>query len=472
MPLRFHNTLTRRKDLFEPLEPGRVRLYTCGPTVHDRVHIGNFRTFLFEDVLRRYLRYSGYEVTQVMNITDVDDKIIRKARAAGVPIGAFTAEFTRLFFEDAAALGIEPAEHYPRATEYVPEMVRLAMRLRDRGVTYERDGSLYFRIASFPGYGKLSGIDLGGARDGARVDSDEYEKEDPKDFVIWKAHREGEAWWDGELGPGRPGWHLECSAMAMELLGESFDIHTGGVDNVFPHHENEIAQSESATGRPFARYWLHAQHLVVGDRKMAKSVGNVLALRDLLEQGADPLAVRYLLIAAHYRSPMQFTTDALAQASAAVGRLADLHGRLRAAAGAEEVERAGEADVAAEAGLSQRAEASFREALDDDLNTPRALAVVFGFLREVHSRLDAGVPTAAAATWLVRLREWDRVLGVLRCSPAEVPQGIAALLREREEARAQRDYARSDELRKTIQERGYAVEDTPEGPRVKNLGAT
>jgi cysteinyl-tRNA synthetase len=452
------------KEELVPLEPGRVRMYTCGPTVHDRIHVGNFRTFLFEDVLRRTLRRAGYAVTQVMNITDVDDKIIRKAREAGVTIGAYTAAYTRLFFEDARRLGIEPAEHYPRATDYVPQMVRLVERLRERGHTYERDGSVYFRIASFPGYGKLSGVDLSASLDGARVDADEYDKDDPKDFVLWKAAKPGEDAWDTPLGRGRPGWHLECSAMAMELLGESFDIHTGGVDNIFPHHENEIAQSESATGRPLARLWLHAQHLTVGETKMAKSLGNFVTLGELIEQGHDPLAVRYLLISAHYRTPQRFGDEGLAQAAAALERLRDLRDRL--------VEAAGDAAPSeAPDPVIDEAEEGFADALADDLNTPRALAAVFGFVRASNTLLDEGMEPDRAAAHLAALRSWDEVLGVLGEPAAAEPPEIASLVREREDARSRRDFARSDAIRRTLEERGWLVEDTPSGPRLKKVPA-
>jgi cysteinyl-tRNA synthetase len=494
--LRFHNTLSGTKELFEPLTPGEVRMYTCGPTVHDRIHVGNFRTFLFEDVLRRYLRYSGYRVTHVMNITDVEDKIIRKAREAGVTIAEYTQTFTRLFFEDLRALGAEEVEHYPRATAYVPQMVALIRRLTERGHTYAREGSIYFRISTFPGYGKLSKIDLSGSRDGVRIDADEYEKEDPKDFVLWKAPKPGEHFWESELGPGRPGWHIECSAMAMAFLGESFDIHAGGVDNIFPHHENEIAQSESATGKPFARYWLHAQHLLMGERKMAKSLGNFVTLDDLVELGHDPLAVRYLLVAAQYRSPLQFTEEGLGQAAAALERLRELQGRLRQlaeagrnGAGATPPARRNEAVEPAQA-LAEAAERGFREGMDDDLNTPRALAAVFDFVRDANTLLDGGAPPEAAGPLLEALTRWDRVLGVLgrgaevervplaragasgagpalAVFPAGTPAEVKDLVKEREEARSCRDFARSDEIRETLLRQGFAVEDTPRGPRVR-----
>jgi cysteinyl-tRNA synthetase len=489
--LRLHNTLSGSKELFRPLETGRVRIYTCGPTVHDRIHIGNFRTFLFEDVLRRYLRYSGYQVTQVMNITDVEDKIIRKAREAGQSIGMYTAAFTERFFEDLRALGAEESEHYPRATAYIPQMVALIRRLSELGHTYERDGSIYFRIATFPGYGKLSKIDLSGSRDGVRIDSDEYDKENPKDFVLWKAAKPGEHSWESEFGRGRPGWHIECSAMAMALLGETFDIHAGGVDNIFPHHENEIAQSESATQRPFARYWLHAQHLLMGDRKMAKSLGNFVTLGDLLERGHDPMAVRYLLIAAQYRTPLQFTEAALAQAAAALERLRTFQGRLLELGEGRDGGAGGVDPPPAEAAaLIETADRRFREAMDDDLNTPKALAVVFDFVRDANALLDKGAAGAAPRHLLEALSGWDRVLGVLgrgtavtrveldaeragregaatAAFPVGTPPEVVELVQERELARSRRDFARSDQLRRTLLERGFVVEDTAAGPRLK-----
>jgi len=309
--LRFFNTLSRQLEEFEPIDEGKARIYTCGPTVYDFPHIGNYRTFLFEDVLRRTLGLFGFEVTQVQNLTDVDDRTIQRANENGVSLREFTDRYATAFFEDLATLGVEPAEHYPRATEYVPQMVEIIKRLEAGGHTYRSDGSIYYRISTFAPYGKLSGIRPEKNLAGARIDVDDYEKEDARDFVLWKAPKEGEPVWETDLGPGRPGWHIECSAMAMALLGETFDIHCGGVDNIFPHHENEIAQSEGATGCEFARYWLHGEHLVVEGEKMAKRVGNFFTLRDLVEKGFDPLVVRYLLISVPYRQRLNFTFDGL-----------------------------------------------------------------------------------------------------------------------------------------------------------------
>ena len=329
--LRLFNTMTRSKEEFVPLSPPNVGLYTCGPTVYSYIHIGNLRTFIFEDLLRRYLKYKGYKVTQVMNITDIDDKTIKGANEAGVPLSEFTARFTRAFFEDIASLDIEPAEHYPRATEHIGEMVALIKRLVDRGYAYESEGSIYFDVGKFEPYGALAGVKPTLCQGRSRVASDEYDKQDIRDFALWKASKEGEPSWDTEIGPGRPGWHIECSAMSMKYLGETFDIHTGGVDNMFPHHENEIAQSTAATGKQFARYWLHSEHLLLDQSKMAKSTGNIYTLREIVELGYEPRQLRYLLLSAHYRKQLSFSLDALEQAAFALARIDDFVRNLRSA---------------------------------------------------------------------------------------------------------------------------------------------
>ena len=333
MPIRFYNTLTRRKEDFAPLVPGKVGLYACGPTVYNFAHIGNLRTFLFEDLLRRHLEYRGFAVTHVMNITDVEDKIIRTCRETGESLPSLTGRFTQAFFEDLDTLGIARPHHVPRATGFIPGMIALVKRLRDRGLTYEAEGSTYYRISAFPTYGKLSRLDAEGLQAGAsgRVDVDEYSTESARDFALWKAYvpEDGEVFWETELGKGRPGWHLECSAMSMGLLGDSFDIHCGGIDLVFPHHENEIAQSEGASGKPFVRYWLHAAHLNLEGQKISKSLGNVINLRDLLAQGHDPIAIRYALRSTHYRQPTNFSTENLDAAKEAIQRIRDFRRRLK-----------------------------------------------------------------------------------------------------------------------------------------------
>jgi cysteinyl-tRNA synthetase len=456
-----YNTLTRQVEPLEPIEPGHVRLYTCGPTVYDHAHIGNFRTYVWEDVLRRTLSLLGYRVTQVMNITDVEDKILAKARAAGASLAEVTGPFTEAFFEDLDTLRIERAEHYPRATEHVREMIELALELQRRGYTYTSQGSLYFRIAAFAEYGKLSHLDKREIRVGARVDSDEYEKQDARDFALWKAHKPGEPAWDSPFGRGRPGWHLECSAMSMKYLGPSFDLHTGGVDNIFPHHENEICQSEAATGVRFVKYWMHAAHLLVDGEKMAKSKGNFYTLRDLLGRGHDPRAIRLLLLSTHYRSPLNFTFSALDQAAGEIERLDDFHARLErepAPAGTDEAFEVRAASCVEE----------FRAALADDLNMSAALGAVFRLIREGHSAMDAGrLPQASRDALRRGLATIDQVLDLGdRAGDVRDPE-VEALIEQRAEARRCGNYAEADRIRAVLERRGFLLEDTPHGVRCK-----
>jgi cysteinyl-tRNA synthetase len=468
MALRFYNTLTRKIEEFQPLEPGIVRMYTCGPTVYDYPHIGNFRAYIFEDLLRRYLMFKGFRVIQVMNITDVDDKTIRGARDAGVSLKEFTTKYIREFFEDLITLRIDRAEHYPPATDHIGDMVALVKRLKEKGYTYEADGSTYFRIAAFDGYGKLSHFRLDELQDGAsgRTALDEYTKEDVKDFALWKAwiEEDGETFWDTELGRGRPGWHIECSAMSMKYLGEQLDIHTGGVDNIFPHHENEIAQSEAATGVQFVKYWLHCEHLLVDDRKMSKSFGNFYTLRDLLQQGYKPAAIRYALLSTHYRQKYNFTLAGLEAAAGAVNRLRDFKRRLadvRWTPREEMTERARE--------LVSDAETRFVESMDEDLGISGALAALFELVREVNALIDERqIDTAGAALVTSFLDRVDTVIDVIR-EEEPIPQEVLDLAEQRQAARQNKDYKRADELRETISSMGYVVEDTPSGPRVKRI---
>jgi cysteinyl-tRNA synthetase len=462
--MKLYNTLGRRIVELSPLEPGHVRLYTCGPTVYNVVHIGNLRTFVFEDVLRRHLRAKGLRVTQIMNLTDVDDKTIRGATQAGVSLDSFTAQYIEAFFRDITTLNLEKAEHYPRATEHISEMIALIERLRERGHTYESEGSVYFRIASFPGYGKLSQIDLTQTRRGERVADDEYEKEDVKDFVLWKAGKPGEPTWPSPFGPGRPGWHIECSAMSMKYLGEHFDIHTGAVDNIFPHHENEIAQSEGATRNPFVELWLHAEHLIVDGEKMAKSKGNFYTLGDILARRNDPAAVRYLLLSVPYRKKLNFTWEGLAGAAAAVERL-------RSA-----LVRIGEVAASGKPGpggfpIGERAarlREEFAAALEDDLNTSGAQGALFTFLREVNGAIDEGVlDSVGAREAQASLIEADRVLGVLPSRPDALSEEIEAQIQARNAARKRRDFAEADRIRENLAGRGIVLEDGPTGTRWK-----
>ncbi len=474
MALRFYNTLTRSLDPFEPIEPGFVRMYACGPTVYQLPHIGNYRTFLFNDLLHRYLEWKGYDVKFVMNLTDVDDKTIDGAHRTGVSLEEFTEPVIRGFFDDLDALGIRRADVYPRATRHVDAMVEIIERLIDRGHAYvTADGSVYYDISSFPDYGKLSRVDLSEMRRGERVAADEYEKGDIRDFALWKAakdvdHEVGAAW-ETPWGTGRPGWHIECSAMSMAELGESFDIHTGGEDLVFPHHEDEIAQSEGATGRQFVRYWLHVKHLLVNGQKMSKSLGNVYTLRDLMEKGYSAAAVRYLLISAHYRHELNFTFDGLRDAQAAIRRVLDFEDRVRRTPRDDDAPASDLPEIAA------RALRAFEEALDDDLNVPEALAALFTMIREGNAALDERTSFTTADLLAVEnaLDRIDDVLGVFQLARAattveeDLARWVEEKIAERQEARARRDFATADAIRDELAAAGFVIEDTPQGPRWK-----
>jgi len=458
------NTLGRRVVDFEPIEADHVRMYTCGPTVYNVVHIGNLRTFLWEDVLRRHLLARGWRVTQVMNLTDVDDKTIRGAAEAKLSLKDFTSKYADLFFADIDRLGLERAERYPRATDHIPGMLEITAKLLERGHAYASEGSVYFRIATFPGYGKLSGIKLDEARRGERVADDEYEKEDVKDFVLWKAAKPGEPSWPSPWGEGRPGWHIECSAMSMKYLGEHFDIHTGAVDNIFPHHENEIAQSEAATGQPFVNVWLHAEHLIVDGEKMAKSKGNFFTLDDVLARRNDPTAVRYLLLSVPYRRKLNFTFDALTGAAAAVDRIRSAAARMAEVAAGGAKKPGG--FPAAERGA--KFVADFLAAMDDDLNTSEALGTLFPYLREVNAAIDDGSLDAAGAAAAARaLGKADSVLGLLPASAEVLPAEIEARIAARLAARKRRDFAEADRIRDELSGKGIILEDGPAGTRWK-----
>jgi cysteinyl-tRNA synthetase len=460
--LRFFNTLTRRKEKFTPLEPDKVRLYTCGPTVYDYAHIGNFRAFLFEDLLKRWLEYRGYEVTHVMNITDVDDKTIKGSQKQQVPLAQYTAHYAQAFFEDMKALNVEPADYYPKATEHIPEMTALIETLIQKGYAYKsEDNSIYYSIAKFKNYGKLSHIKPQTLKTGARVKTDEYDKEEARDFALWKAWtpEDADVFWKTPLGKGRPGWHIECSAMSMKYLGETFDIHCGGIDNMFPHHENEIAQSEAATGKKFVNYWLHNEHLLVEGRKMAKKLGNFYTLRDLLGKGYNPIAIRFLLLSTHYRAQFNFTFEGLEAAASAVERLRNFVRRLQDADGAGSDGKVAE--------LVRGVQLGFGEAMDDDLNVSVALAALFDFVREVNGLLDAGVVSRGEADEAgAVMRGFDRVLGVVGEVEAEkLPAGAEELIQERERARKVGDWGEADALRVKLKAMGVVVEDTPQGVR-------
>ena len=464
MSFRVFNTFGRKVVELSPREAGHVRLYTCGPTVYNAVHIGNLRTFLWEDVLRRHMRARGWRVTHVMNLTDVDDKTIRGAAQAGQSLRDFTTRYADLFFRDIDRLGFERAEKYPRATDHVPEMQAITTKLLENGHAYESEGSVYFRIATFPDYGKLSGIDLEQARRGERVADDEYEKEDVKDFVLWKAAKPGEPSWPSPWGDGRPGWHIECSAMSMKYLGEHFDVHTGAVDNIFPHHENEIAQSEAATGQPFVDVWLHAEHLIVDGEKMSKSKGNFYTLDDVLARRDDPIAARYLLLSVPYRKKLNFTWEALTGAATAVDRIKSAVARLDDAA------RSGGAKAGAYPAAERAAKFSseFSAALDDDVNTAEALGVLFTFLRDVNAaQVDGSLDGPGAAAAAAAIRSADAVLGILPSKDDVLPAEIEAQIAARLDARKRRDFAEADRIRKALDAKGILLEDGPTGTRWK-----
>jgi len=490
MTLRLFNTLSGQQDTLEPAPGEPLRLYACGPTVYDYGHIGNFRTFLQIDVLRRFLKLNGIQLRHVMNITDVDDKIIRNAAQAGVPIDKYTARFEAAFFQDLESLRIERPEIIARATEHIPRMVELVEQLAAVGAAYQaEDGSWYFRLKSFPEYGKLSKKDLSGMEDGARVDVDEYEKDSARDFALWKAAKPGETSWETPIGRGRPGWHIECSAMAMEYLGDSFDLHTGGEDLMFPHHENEIAQSESVTHKPFARHWMHVRFLLVDGRKMSKSEGNFYTLRDLLLKGYKASAIRLALISVPYRRQLNFTFDGLVDATAAIERLRTFHARLEEgsfAAGENPAQQA----VAAQAG------ADFVAALANDLNTAEARAPIFDLVRAANTAIDQGQLLAGDRDAILAvLKKFDAVFDVIEDRDAEPTrralawaeeagkladvapellarlelsdEAIEALVAERTRAKKMRNFARADQIRNELAEKGVVIEDSKDGVRWK-----
>ncbi|MCW4006142.1 MAG: cysteine--tRNA ligase [Candidatus Bathyarchaeota archaeon] len=462
--LHIFNTLTRKKEVFTPVESGKVGLYTCGPTVYDYAHIGNFRAFLFEDLLKRWLEHQGFQVTHVMNITDIDDKTIKGSQAQQKPLRQYTDFYVDAFFEDIKTLNIKPATVYPRATDHIPEMVNIIKILLENGVAYHgEDGSIYFAINKFPRYGKLSHIKKAELKTGARVKQDEYAKEEAQDFALWKAYtpQDGDVCWETEIGKGRPGWHLECSAMSMKYLGETFDIHCGGIDNMFPHHENEIAQSEAATGKPFVHYWMHNDHLLVEGKKMSKSYGNYYTLRDLLQKNIDPIALRYLLLSTHYRQQFNFTFEGLDAAKGAIERLANLQRRLQDANGTANPQTAE---------LIAKVQTEFSNALNDDLNISIALAALFDFVRDVNNLLDANALNKEDAQKIQdTLSDFDSVLGVIPKPAKEeaLPAEVEELIRRREEARKAKDWKTADALRDKLKDLGITIEDTAQGIRWK-----
>ncbi|MBI2446145.1 cysteine--tRNA ligase [Candidatus Micrarchaeota archaeon] len=471
---RFFNTFTRRKEEFVPLQKGFVRLYSCGPTTYFYAHIGNYRAYCFADLLRRYLEWKGFKTLHVMNITDVDDKTIRESSKAGKSLKDYTEVYNQAFFADLHTLNIVPAHYYPKATEHVDDMLTIIQELIAHNKAYKsEDGSVYFKIDSFKDYGKLSGLKMADLQAGAsgRVKKDEYSKESASDFVLWKAYspEDGDVFWETRVGKGRPGWHIECSAMSTRYLGYSFDIHTGGVDLIFPHHENEIAQSEGASKKKFVNYWLHNEHLLVDGKKMSKSLGNFYTLRDLLSKGFDPLAVRYALIATHYRSQLNFTFDVVHAAEKTLSGLQDFLSHLKDDAVVAGKEKDGQI-AAALARQLEKTKADFTAALDDDLDVANALASVFELQHAVNKALDEKAVSRVLATKIAAFfwNDFNSIFGVLKKQAAEkVPVEVQKLVEEREAARKSKDFKKSDALREQIKALGYAVDDTEKGARVK-----
>jgi cysteinyl-tRNA synthetase len=462
--LKLFNTETRQKEPIHPLGD-KIKMYTCGPTVYDFAHIGNFRTYVVEDVLRRAIQYFGMAIEQAMNLTDIDDKTIRGAIEKNIPLLAYTKPFKEAFFEDLQALNIQRVEYYPAASDHIGDMIRMIEKLMQTGHAYQaKSGSIYFSIAQFAQYGRLTQLNLDELKVNASGDNenDEYDKDNVSDFVLWKAFdpaRDGQIFWESPFGKGRPGWHIECSAMAQKLLGETIDIHCGGVDNMFPHHENEIAQSECCSGKHFVRYWLHVEHLLVDHKKMSPSLGNFYTLRDLLQKGYRPQEVRYLLLSIHYRMQLNFTMAGLDAARSSLKRIEDLVFRLRAI----------RTDQAATATL-ENADLKFQAALADDLNLSAVLAALFDLVRDLNTLCDAGkLGKEEARSALELLSQWDQVLAVLPLAPKEetIPDELIQLLAKREQARKDKNWKLSDELRESIDAKGYYLEDTPQGSRLK-----
>ncbi len=462
MTLQFYNTLTRKKEEFHTVHSGEVRMYTCGPTVYDFAHIGNFRAYVFGDLLHRYLEYKGYKVIYVMNITDVDDKTIAGSQKEKIPLREYTKRYKDAFFEDVRSTNIEPADIYPEATSHINDMVNFVKILLEKGHAYKSEGSTYFKIASFPSYGKLSHMDLQGLKAGARVSSDEYEKEQVADFALWKGwdQKDGEIFWETEVGKGRPGWHIECSVMSMKYLGKHFDIHTGGVDLIFPHHENEIAQSEAANGEKFVNFWLHNEFLMVESKKMAKSLGNYHTLRDLLNKGYHPIAIRYLLMATHYRQQLNFTFDGLEAAKNALQRLYDFVDNLEMVQGDKDYAQLNE--------ILSKAKKGFEDALDDDLNVSEALGVIFNLVKDVNRLIDdKKISQADAEKVLELMNNFDSVLGILKREELVLDEEIEKLIKKRSKAREEKNFELADQIRKDLEAKGIILEDTPQGIKWK-----
>lgn len=461
MPIKFYNTLTKQKEKFKPIVKGEVKLYTCGPTVYDTAHIGNFRTFLFEDLLKRYLLLKSYKVTHVMNLTDVDDKTILRSNSDNISIHDLAEKYIKLFYKDIQTLKIIPADYYPKATEHIPEMIDMVEKLMNNGFAYKSDdNSVYFNIEKFDKYGKLANLNLAEQKKTQRIATDDYSKDNPQDFVLWKAWKkeDGKVFWESPWGKGRPGWHIECSAMSNKYLGENFDIHCGGVDNIFPHHENEIAQSECANNKPFVNYWLHSEHLLVDGGKMSKSAGNFYKISDLIDMGFTPEALRYLLLSGHYRTNINFSVDKKHEALKVVQRINDFYERL--------LDLSAKCD---KTGALPEAYNLFENALADDLNTPEALAVFFEWLRKTNAQIDDNSLKDKDIISAINFIEKFNSVFDLIVEKSDVPSKITDLVKEREEARKVKDWAKADLIRDKILEMGWIIEDAADGFKIKPI---
>ena len=463
MGLTLFNSLGKTKEPFIPKNEDEVTVYCCGPTVYDYAHIGNLRTFLFEDVLIRFLELKGYKVKFVMNITDVDDKTIKAAKNNNTTLKEYTSRFTSEFFKDLQSLNIKEATEYPRATDYIDDIERHIMKLQNEDYCYERDGSYYYSINRFSRYGSLSGLEISNQKNRSRLNEDEYTKDNAQDFALWKAwdKDDGDVYWEGKLGKGRPGWHIECSVMSTKILGEEIDIHAGGVDLIFPHHENEIAQTEAVTNKKFVKYWIHSEHLIVEGKKMSKSEGNFFTLRDLIEKGYDAKSIRFLLISSHYRSQLNFTFDGINQAKENINRMQEVYSKI-----IECKTRTGiDANISS---ITKKSKRAFEEALDDDLDMPVALASIFKFVRDINRYLENNQVSETNKSEIIDYFETiDRVLGILSNMTIEVDEDVKSLIEQRDDARIKKDWKKSDEIRDELLMKGFIVEDTKEGTRIK-----
>jgi len=462
--LKIYNTLTRSIKNFDSIHPNEVRMYSCGPTVYNYAHIGNFRSYIFSDLIRRTFKLFGYKITHVMNITDVDDKTIANSNKEKIPLSEYTKKFTDEFFHDLKTLHIETVEYYPRATEHIDEMINLIQKLEKNGLTYKSENSIYFKINAFKNYGQLSKVDLSQNIDGYRVNSDEYDKDNVKDFVLWKGKKEGEPFWSTPYGDGRPGWHIECSAMSMKYLGETLDIHTGGNDLIFPHHENEIAQSEGATGKPFVNYWMHCAHLIVNGEKMSKSQGNFFTLRDLLKKGFSPKAIRLILLTTHYRKKLNFTFDAIKQAELSIQKIQNFYDSINQAIVTN-------TDTINLSSLLKSTKENFKCALGDDLNISKTMAVVFDFMKDINKLFpNFSLSTENKEKIIEIMKFFDSILDILsEPETLELTSDLQDLMNQRKEARKNKNWQLADEIRNTLKEKGILIEDTSNGTKWKKI---